>query len=127
MHFIEDYPDRIRKAMRHSRRTQKDIAEAINMSRNSITWIMKGGTYPPLDKALIMADFLDVRWEWLLGGEGPMVGDVEETGDCQAKEQNPKYDTQRLDLAKKINSLSNYHKAIIEEIIESLSKMEKSE
>ncbi|WP_349867067.1 helix-turn-helix transcriptional regulator [Leifsonia sp. WHRI 6310E] len=84
-----DTADRIRKAMRVRDMGSQELADALYVSRNTISnWI--GGRTTPAGPAMLgLASVLDVPLEWLKTGKAPS-GDEAMTDESRPWESNPR-------------------------------------
>lgn len=67
--------DTIHARIRHARKaaglTQEAIAEALSLSRVSVTlWEKEGGTRPDTDRLAALADLLNTTVDWIIDGRG---------------------------------------------------------
>ncbi len=79
----EIFGDRLRFARRAWGLTQGELAERSGIGLNTINRGEGGRFDPRMETARRLADALQVRWEWLLTGDGPMVGLHQMTVDAQ--------------------------------------------
>ena len=70
------FPSRLRELMKKYKKTQDDLAEAINITRQSVSQYMDGSTLPRLDKFLLIAEYFNVSTDYLLGKVGEPTTDV---------------------------------------------------
>lgn len=63
---------RIRKVIADSEASQKEIADACNVTPQYISWLMKHDCNPSKAFCASLCDYLHINIEWLKSGEGEM-------------------------------------------------------
>lgn len=66
------FGERLKKALKFSGNTQRELAEHMGTSDNMISLYVRNESMPPGEKIGKIALFLDVNLKWLMFGEGEM-------------------------------------------------------
>ena len=84
--------------------SQEELADIMNVSRQSISKWELDQTYPDIDNLIRLAEYFDVSVDFLVTGE-------EKTTDYQAEEELPKQDTVKQDdtTASRRNAIESWH------------------
>ena len=70
---IEKFKDRLSYALNFRKLKPTELAEKSKLSRGTMSHYLNGTYEPKLDKVKILADILNVSFEWLLGIDVPML------------------------------------------------------
>ena len=62
------FAQRLREIMSGTKTTQKDLAEALGISRQAVSQYSDGSTLPSIEKLHSIAKYFEVSCDWLLGG-----------------------------------------------------------
>lgn len=66
-HFYDVLPTRLRELMKESHVSQKQLAEALGITRQSISQYCDGSSQPALNNLITIADYFNVSLDYLLG------------------------------------------------------------
>ena len=64
--------NRIRLALKKSKKTQRALSKALGVSESNITFYIQESTEPSVEGLALISDFCNVSLDWLITGEGPM-------------------------------------------------------
>ena len=64
---LEEIQQRLRECIKHAPYSQKEIAQAVNVSPQTISKYMKQDIFPALDTFAKLCKFLDVKSDYILG------------------------------------------------------------
>ena len=70
---IEPFGDQLMKARKDKHLTQKELADRLGISQNTVSVYEKGKSLPDLGTAARMASVLDVNLDWLCGNENSLT------------------------------------------------------
>ena len=79
---IEKFKDRLSYALNFRKLKPIELAEKSKLSRGTMYHYLKGTYEPKLDKIKMLADILNVSFEWLLGIDVPMEFKSKELQEC---------------------------------------------
>lgn len=65
--YFNPFPSRLRQLMEENKETQDDVAKAINMTRQAVSYYASGESNPPYDIALLIAEHFHVSLDWITG------------------------------------------------------------
>lgn len=70
--------ERLRQQRKLKGKTQKELAELLNVRRATYGEYERGNNLPPIDKLVIIADALNVSIDYLVGNEEKKIVDIAE-------------------------------------------------
>ena len=74
---------RLAQLMKVNDKKQADIAELLDVTRQSVSQYCGGASLPPADKLVILADYFDVSTDYLLGRTDVKTTDTTIKGICE--------------------------------------------
>ena len=93
---MKNINERIEKIIEHSKLSNSEFADAIEVPRSSISHILSGRNKPSLDFLMkIKNEFPTFTWDWMIYGEGDMEKSEEEKSE-NIIEEKPKPKTATL-------------------------------
>ena len=77
--FLMQLSERLKETRKIKGKKQSDIAELLNITRAAYGEYERGNNLPPIDKLVIISNYLNVSLDYLTGNEPPEKIDVLQT------------------------------------------------